>query len=206
MMKQFKQFLRIGNMKQTKRGYTIIEMLIVITLLTIIMPAVFSIIYTLLSHQMKIYRIIETKRQGDRIMSFMKEKIMRETMGIKRANNTIRCGSYTATPETTTNGNDFLFMKTTDPAGPSFSFYLVNSTFFVQDTLGLPSISLHDSKVRISNFQIECFRRNASTSPAQPNKNVITVGFTYTVEFVDNSPTLLEGTTSLQYQTKIRLR
>lgn len=206
MMKQFKQFLRIGNMKHTSRGYTIIEMLIVITLLTIIMPAVFSIIYTLLSHQMKMYRIIETKRQGDRIMSFMKEKIIREAMGIKRANNTIRCGSYTATPETTTNGNDFLFMKSTDPNGDSFNFYLVNSTFFVQDTSGLAATSLHDTKVRVTNFQIECFRRNSSVSPSQPNKNIVTVGFTYTVEYIDNSPTQSEGTTSLQYQTKIRLR
>lgn len=195
-------------MKNRKRnkGYTIIEMLIVLTLLSIIMPAVFSIIYTLLNQQMKIYRIIETKRQGDRIMSFMKEKITREGMGIKTAAGTLRCSNYTATPETTTNGNDFLFMKTTDPAGPSFNFYLVNSTFFVQDTGGLPSISLHDSKVRVTNFQIECFRRNASTSPSQPNKNVITIGFEYTVEFVDNSPTQAEGATSLQYQTKIRLR
>ncbi len=187
-------------------GYTLIEMLIVLSLLTIIMPAIFTIIYTLLNQQVKIYRLVETKRQGDRIMSFMKEKIVREAMGIKNGAGLLRCATYTAIPENTTNGNDFIFMKTVNPSGPTFNFYLTNSTFFVQDTGGLPTTSLHDNKVRVSNFQIECFRRNSTIPFTQSNSNVVLVGFTYTVEFVDNSPTQAEGVTSLQYQTKVRLR
>ncbi len=182
------------------------EMLIVISILSIVLPAVFSIIYTLLNQQVKIYRIIETKRQGDRIMSFMKEKITREALGIRNATGTLRCTNYTGAVESTANGNDFVFLKTAVANGPSFNFYLANSTFFIQDTGGLTNTSLHDSKVRVSNFQIQCFRRNVMTSLSQPGKNVVLVGFTYTVEFVDNTPTQAEGTTSLQYQTKIMLR
>lgn len=189
-----------------KHGYTLVEMLIVLSILTIVMPAVFTIIYTLLNQQVKIYRLVETKRQGDRIMSFMKEKIVREGVAIKNGAGLLRCATYTASPENTTNGNDFIFMKTANPSGPTFNFYLTNSTFFVQDSGGLPTTSLHDNKVRVSNFQIECFRRNSIASLSQPNQNVILVGFTYTVEFIDNSPTQAEGVTSLQYQTKVRLR
>lgn len=192
--------------RSTKRGYTLVEMLIVLSIISVIFPVVFSILYILLNQQVKLYRIIETKRQGDRIMSFMKEKISREAVVIKNAAGTPRCDLYTGIPETTADGNDFIFRKSTDPLAPSFNFYVTTSTLLTQDSAGLPSTSLHDNRVRITNFQIECFRRNNTISPAQPNKHVIMVGFSYTVEFIDNTPTQAEGTTSLQYHTKIRLR
>lgn len=194
------------NIFTTQRGYTLIEMLIVLSLMGLIIPIIFSILYVLLNMQLKMYRLIETKRQGDRIMTFMKEKITREAVAIRRANGTSRCTTYTGSPETTTNGADFIFVKDTSATPPTFHFSLNNDTLFTQDSTNMASTSLHDTRIEVSDFRIQCFKRNNTLNPFQVNQDVILIGFSYTVHFVDNSPTSAEGDTSLQYHTKIRLR
>ncbi|CAN5206456.1 hypothetical protein BH09PAT2_BH09PAT2_09460 [soil metagenome] len=186
-----------------REGYTLIEMVIVLSILSMIIPIIFSIIYVLLNQQVKIYRLVETKRQGDRIMSFMKEKISREAVDIQNASAVARCATYTGNPETTTDGNDFVFLKDKTATPATFKFFVNSSNLLAQDSTLLPSTSLNDNKVKITNFQIECFKKN-TTTPFQ--SNVLLIGFSYTVQFVDTTPTTAEGTTSLQYQTKISLR
>ncbi len=194
------------QLRNTTKGYSLIEMLIVLSILSIILPVVFSIIYVLLNQQIKIYRLIETKRQGDRVLSFMKEKILREAVMLEDSAGTARCQTYTGVPETTTDGQDFIFKKSTDAASSTFNFYVNNNALFIADSDGMATSSIHNTKVRISNFQIECYRRNSSLSATDPSRNIVMIGLRYTVEFIDNTPTTAEGTTSLSYMSKIRLR
>ncbi len=189
-----------------RQGFTLIELLIVLSIISIIIPIVFSIIYILLNQQVQIYRIVETKRQGDRIMSFMKEKITREALSISDSSGTPRCATFSGNPENTTNGDEFLFLKNDTLPPETFNFVVTNNTLIAKDSVSMINTSLHDSKIRVSDFEIECFKRSNVADPMQLNRNVVLVGFSYTVTFVDSTPSDAEGDTTLQYHTKIRIR
>src|SRR3989344_3748847 len=96
-----------------KKGFTMIEMLIVITLFIILLPTIFAILSTILRQQLRMYRMVEAKRQGDAALTFMKERILREGITIRNSSGTISyCDS--ATPPNnqfaTSNGTNFRFL------------------------------------------------------------------------------------------------
>lgn len=55
----------MGINQKGKRGFTFVEMLIVIAILGIALPALFSVLFVIVRQQNKIYRLSEVKRQGD---------------------------------------------------------------------------------------------------------------------------------------------
>lgn len=182
--------LRIG-------GYTLIELIVVVTMLGLIMPAIFNILYAILQQQLKVYRITETKRQGDYILELMKEKITRETATIYTpgAPNTPRCSTVNSTFTSLTSGADFHFAY---ELGGNFWFYRSGNNLLYGDSNVLPGSpsTLNNTKVRISNFTISCFRR----------ATVTLVGFAYDVTFYDATPSTEEGTVRLHYVSKVKLR
>ncbi|MDA1317121.1 MAG: type II secretion system protein [bacterium] len=178
-------------------GFTLIEMLMVIGVISVVMPAVMSISYVILSEQLRIYRITETKRQGDYIMNVMKEKIARDAEIIfDNSTSSNICDDALDTfssPQGTT--LDFF-----NEDNELFKFSQVNGNLVVNDNTVLPSITsnLNDGRVSITNFVIECSRKTLLTRPL--------VGFAYDVTFVDATPTAREGTITLHYQTRVKLR
>ncbi len=179
-------------------GYTLIEMMIVIGILAVIMPTVFSIIYILIQQQLRIFRVSETKREGDRIAFFVKDTILREAVGIYKKNGADRCTSASTTPEQTNDGSDFLLARTKTSSATGFSFEQTGESLIFHDLNDGTSEKLHGERVRVSDFQIQCLRKSNVSNPV--------VGVSYTVTFYDNTPTDLEGTVSFPYHLKVKLR
>lgn len=192
--------------KKNNKGYTLLEMLIVLMLIAIILPTIFSIIYILLQQQLRIYRLVETKRQGDRVMSYVKDKISREAGGVIQGGAPV-CQNANDIATQTGNLNILSFVRNT---GTQFSFSPNNTGALMardQDTTILPTpTGLNDGMVTISNLTIQCFRRNTLINPLDPNRGVTLIGIAFTIQFNDVSDSPDELDAILQYQTKVRLR
>ena len=178
-------------------GFTLIEMLMVLGIIAVIMPAIMSISYAILTQQLRIYRLTETKRQGDYIINIMKEKIARDARAlydnVAGANVCAGAGTSFSSPSGTT--FDFV-----NDNGDTFSFRQVGNNMVFNDNTILPVITsyLNDTRVTITNLTIECVRKTLLTHPL--------VGFSFDITFVDSTPTVREGVSSLHYQTKVKLR
>ena len=177
-----------------QKGFTMIEMLIVISLFIILLPTIFAILSTILRQQLRMYKIVEAKRQGDAALAFMKERILREGIAIKNSSGaTTYCES--ATPPNnqyaTSNGADFRFQLI--PNGSQYYYFRQTGTRidYVTTSPALTT-SLTANTVQVSNFQISCFRRTLNSPPM--------IQISYTVTTTDNTSTI-----SLPYKTKVRL-
>ncbi|MBP9691408.1 type II secretion system protein [Candidatus Woesebacteria bacterium] len=185
---------------KTSKGYTLIEVLIVITILGIIMPAVFSILFAILQQQAKISEITEVKRQGDSVLQFMKEKISREATSVLGDNDLSDgvppyevCDKLIPEFTSTEEGQDFYFSD----GAANFSFYTNDEglLMFNQDPLTTP---LTASPIVISDFKIGCRKKSTYSSPV--------VAFSFKAVFNRPSQDLQLGTTELFYQSRVRLR
>lgn len=186
-----------------KKAFTLIEMLIVLTVVAILIPTVFSIVFVIMRQQVRIYRVIETRRQGDSVLTFIKDRLVRS----KQITNypaspslTPYCATAGAT-YTSTGGTDIAFLDNDDNR---YILYLdsVNDNLMFRPLLpnGTPTgtaNSVNNNLVAISDFQVSCARRAQEGSPL--------ISVSYTIEFKDNTA-VEDGTVELQYQTKIKLR
>ncbi len=179
-----------ARIKQSK-GYTILEMLIVIAIVGVIMPAIFSILFVILQQQQKINEIVQTKRQGDYILSFMKEKIQREATGIRDATGT--------NPQCNTAGSSYNLPMRFARATSQFWYSYSAEGLTHVDTAPNPdlSVQLHSDKIRVTQFGMECAKATADSRPI--------VSLSFTLQYVSPIVDTQLGTTELTYQTKIRL-
>ncbi|OGK14619.1 hypothetical protein A3C98_00120 [Candidatus Roizmanbacteria bacterium RIFCSPHIGHO2_02_FULL_37_15] len=60
---------------QLKKGFTFVETLVVISVLGIVLPIVFTVLYVILQHQIRIFRVTEVKRIGDNIIQVLETNI-----------------------------------------------------------------------------------------------------------------------------------
>lgn len=182
-----------------EKAFTLLEMLIVLSIVGILLSTIFSILFVVLRQQVRIARIIETRRQGDSILNFMKERIVRAS-SIENDAGTEICTAPVLPATFTTyaagNGDDYVFVD----GATEYKFRLPpgTTTLLYSDANTLVDSPLHNTRVTVTGFSIQC-RRNASTTTAL-------VQFAYTVTFVDPTATAGEGTTVLTYRSKVKLR
>ncbi len=181
--------------KQSK-GYTILEMLIVIAIVGVIMPAIFSILFVILQQQQKINEIVQTKRQGDYILSIMKEKIQREATGITDGTGTnAQCNLAGSSFIPASQAQPMRFTRDTSQFWYAYSAERLTHV----DTAPNPqlSVQLHSDKIRVTQFGMECAKATAESRPI--------VSLSFTLQYVSPIVDTQLGTTELTYQTKIRL-
>ena len=184
----------IKTLYLNKKGYTLIEMIIVLAVISLLLPMIFSVMYVILRQQIKIYRVVETKREGDRIMLFIKEKVLREAYMIRDSAGIERCilpnVPYSDTP-------NLVFKKGPNATDASFAFYLSGESIFFNDFITL-NTPLNKSTVRITTFNVSCNKRTVDHSPL--------IDISFTIFYNDPTITAEEGNVSFPYRTKIRLR
>jgi len=178
-------------------GYTLIEVLIVIMLLGIIMPAIFTILYAVLQQQAKISEITETKRQGDYIVQFMKEKITREAGGIEFDNGSgpVNICNTPGPLQTSSTGTEWTYLA--DSASDNFRFVYDSDTQTISFTQNAVTTSLNDSRTMVDNVSFECRKPTTYSSPS--------VAFSFRVTYNRSTPNAQLGTTSLPYQSRLRI-
>ena len=172
-----------------------IEMLIVITLFIILLPTIFAILSTILRQQLRMYRIVEVKRQGDAALAFMKERILRAGITVRDSAGNTYCDSPNEqyTPAGPNGGGiNFRFALDSNINGPVYYFVQSGTDLWYITRAPDFQTSLTANTVQVSNFQISCFRRTLNSPPM--------IQISYTVTTTDNTSTI-----SLPYKTKIRM-
>ncbi|MFA9288589.1 MAG: prepilin-type N-terminal cleavage/methylation domain-containing protein [Weeksellaceae bacterium] len=186
----------MNSRKSKKTGFTLIEILIVIGIIGVIIPTLFTIIFIILQQQARIYRLVETKRQGDYMLTFIKEKITREAGGIVNELGETQC-NVTGDQHVSSNSGDQFTFTTKNDASETFDFTTNNSILTYSENTGLTT-NMHNANVQIDGIAFSCIKRTAFSQP------LITVNFNVT--FYDPTPTDREGTVELPYQSKFLLR
>jgi len=178
------------------KAFTLIEVMVVIAAIGIVLPALFSIIFTILQQQIKIQRLSIVKREGDYVINLLENIIRNNAVKIysDQTLNNEQCTTENPSygPQ---NGQNFYFR---DKFDRWFKFYQ-DSTNLASNSanLSLP-INLNSQQTKITSFSIECYR-TALYSPA-------VVGITFTIEYNTASSRPEEKVTPLTYKTKIKLR
>jgi len=197
-------------MKNKKKGFSLLEIIVVLGVLGLLLPSVFGIVYIIMQQQLRIHRLSQTKQQGDLVLNYMKESISRNAVGVGSALGSPQCVNSASTYSNASGEFNFTLDNSATPDMFSFEENAGELVFTQKtyDTMLLDyttdDISLNDSAtVVVSNFVIECQRRSADLV----NVNFFpVVGFEYDATFVDTTPTAQEGVVSLHYQTKVKLR
>lgn len=165
-------------MKPKNQAFTLVEVVIVLAIIGVLLPIVFSILLTVTRQQTKIFRLTEAKQQGDFVLAYMKSQIRRSgskiyrdyqdgTLVFEACNDSISPDNIYASQI----GTDF-YIKKRDTANNYLQFYTENypigadttpQRLWVSDT-GVKS-ALTTDNVRISNFEISCYRRTTTALP-----------------------------------------
>lgn len=173
-----------------RKGFTLVEVIVVIAAIGIVLPALFAILFSLLKQQIKIYQLSEVKRQGDYAFSIMESTVRLNALSIYEATNT--------TPVCANAGD------TNIPAGffhddkdNWFRYAISSGRIASQSSVAGATVDLTTNAVTISNLVIQCSRTARYSAP------IISLQFTVTAGTAA-SPT--EKRATMTYRTRIQLR
>lgn len=178
-------------------GFTLIEMLVVIGIVTIALPATFAIIFAIIRQQARVYALKQVKREGDFVLNKMEDNIRNNAVGIfnsSELNNEVCDQNLIAPTYGSDNGSEFYFK---DKLGNWFQYYL-NSTDNIasQSTVLSQPVNLTTSTVRVNNFFISCNRTAAFSPP------VIFISF----NIVYSTAQFQEQQVKIQYRTQVGMK
>ena len=187
-------------MKKNK-AFTLIETIVVVAVLGLTLPVIFSIFFVILQQQTKIYRLNTTKKEGDYIINILENTIKNQANSIHSAKPLSDANKECATDSSNYGVSPSVTKIYFLDNGNNWFGYSLNNSSIASDSALLGLVDLTSSKTRINNFSISCSRTYKYSQP--------TVSLSFDIEFCNDvacSQTRPEETSSLHYQTKIKLR
>lgn len=184
-----------------KQGFTIAELVIVIGVIAIAVPAVFGIFFSVLRAKAKVQILQEVKRNGDSAINTMKHLIQNNAVAIYSDTSlTNEVCSTKGSLGTSSSASSPLYFK--DSFGNYFYFGIDSNRIASNSAVSPPPLAyLINNKATVSNFILSCNRpANLDTYNALP---VVSISFTLTKAGAAGRQ---EERTSLTYSRKIKLR
>ena len=182
-----------------KKTFPLIEIIVVISVIALVMPAIFAIVFGILRQQTKIYRLSTVKKEGDFILNIIGATIRNNALTI-----------YSSSPPDDTNGvcqivesypsSSSLFFE--DQWGSWFGFSESTNRISSSASVLASPLILNSEKTLVSNFAISCDRL-VTYSPAVVSLSFDICYSTASGSCISSRP---EETASLHYATKIKLR
>lgn len=169
-------------------GFTLIEFLVVLSIIVFIIPSLFGLMYALLRQQSRIIALQEVKRQGDLVFNHMKTTI--KNSATATYNNTLVSPTAICTTSPTSSSGNLMYFLSSNGVNSYFG-YSMSGTGIVYERTGSSSTPLTNSTVTISNLVLACTRDSNYSPPL--------VSVTYTVTQPSNN-------VSLNYKTLIKLK
>jgi len=199
----------------TKKAFTFIEIVVVIGVIGMSLPILFTIIFAITNQTLKVQRLSEVKKQGDYAINVIENTIRGYAVKIYDKDTILdedeKCKDIDSSHSS--NGTDF-YIK--DISGKYFNFQLTDSKIASEsadptdpdfDPVSDPvSVDLTSDKVFIKDFAIQCNRNTTAYPP------IISISFNICYKNPLSAVgeecifTRAEETASLYYQTKIKLR
>jgi len=179
------------------RGFTLVEIIVVIGIIAITLPATFAIIFAIVRQQAKTFALKQVKREGDFVLNVMEAAIRNNAIGIFK-DSSLSSSSEVCdqarigdNPYTDNLGN-FYFA---DRSGKWFRYFL-NNWSVTSQSAGVSPVNLSTSQVQVSNFSLSCYRTAAFSPP------IISISF----DVLYNSGQFREQFATLHYQTQIGMK
>ncbi len=179
---------------QFKWGFTLIEMIIVVSVIAVMLPLIFSIIFSILRSQVKVYRLAQVKREGDSALVAMETTIRNSAIGVysDQTMTSPQCDDFLLRPSyPASDGSNFYFQ---DTKGNYFRYSLSSGNIASSSAAG--ASNLVSDKVLISSFQVSCARSGDFSSP------LITISYTVTYNTTEG----ISASATIPYQLRIKLR
>jgi prepilin-type N-terminal cleavage/methylation domain-containing protein len=151
--------------RNNKKGFTLLEVVVVLGVLVLVLPALFGIVFAVMKQQIKVYKLTEVKRQGDAILNLI-QKSYRPAYGIydsySPATGFGREICKTSGFISSSSGADMYFKNA---QGDMFRIYMAldsssnaNVIFYDYSNPSTQTIVSNPLKVRISSYNISCER------------------------------------------------
>lgn len=174
-------------------GFTLIEIILVIAVIGIALPALVNIVFTIVRQQYRIVALQEIKSQGGNALNSMQTTIRNNAIGVYQESGltTAEC-AINSSQYGPNDGTSFYFK---DKEGKYFHFFYVNlgggsGNYIASQSAVVSATKLTNTRVGISNFSISCKKSVAYSAP------IISINFTVSHN---------EGS-HLDYSTKVKLR
>jgi prepilin-type N-terminal cleavage/methylation domain-containing protein len=175
-----------------RRGFTFIEMMVVVVVLSVALPAIFTIALIIFRQQLKVFALQTVKREGDTVFNTIMVNLKNNAVSVH--NGYIATDSNEVCTTSSYNGSPIIFK---DAYSNSFYFPLNGDTVSSVSSIPKATVNLSDSTVSLKNFLMTCSRPSSAAAP------IITVSYDVVYK---TSSTRTEDTAKLHYATKIRLR
>ncbi len=178
---------------KNKKAFSLIEVVVVMAVVALVVPAIFSIVFAVLKQQVKLYHMTELKRQGDTILNILQTHI-KPAYGIYDVSSIPLCAAPNYLPLDQNGINNFYKSDLND-----YSSIYLNGTVLnfskIATIGGIPQITgLTNSHTVMTKYLVSCARAN-SYAPV-----VVTIN--YTIGYGKT----LSPTETLTYRTKIVVR
>lgn len=190
-LKLFRRYINVYFWIKKVTAFTLIEIIIMLGVISLILPTLFSIVFLILQQQTKIIRLQEIKREGDFALTAIKSTIKNSAVAmydLMVAPNNEVCN----TANSTYNNPYFL-----DKNNNFFYFNLDNNQITSRSS-NLNPMLLTSNRTTVTNLSLSCRRDNLYSSA------IVSIEFDITYNTNSNRPE--ERTNTLHYQTKIKLK
>ena len=159
-----------------KKGFSLIELIVVIGLTSLLAVAITSVAMTSLVGSARIRNLVKTRQAGDSALNQMQTKI-------RNARNIIHCNSTT----------DTLTIENIDGRNTSYALELDNGSMRIASNSG-QYITPQDNTITV--FDIEC-------SPNDQEPNLVSIKFSITNTFQSARS---QETPTIPYETAVQIR
>jgi competence protein ComGC len=181
-----------------KKSFTLIEMVVVVAIVGLVVPAIFAIIFGILREQTKINKLVTVKAEGDYILNIVANSIRSNAFSIHSANPPSDA-NLVCDVSASSNPGPLYFQ---DPDGGWFGYSVTGDTVASESSALTEPAGLNSEQTIISNFTLNCSRVNSYAAP------VISLAFDICFKTGTGicTSSRVEETAQLHYQTKIKLR
>lgn len=177
---------------------TLVEVVVVIGIISIALPALFSTLIVSTRQQVSISRINEVKNQGDTVLGAMTSRIKNDAETLCMSTDGSTCGTKLCeTADGPHDMNSFI-----DKTGGFVRYYADTTTQSLYEYSATASVvpviatkRLTNDRVKVSSFLLQCQKTSATTRP------IVSIQYSVLAEAVGN--TKPEERATLDYSTKI---
>lgn len=175
-----------------RKGFTLVEVLVVVGIVAIIIPTLFGLFFAHLRAQSKVLVLQEVKRNGDSALGLIETLVKENAISIHSASPPTSGNEVCATDSSTYSSQMYFLDRNGDYFSFSVSSDKIASASSVTSTTNLTS-----DKVVVSSFTMSCDRGSTYSEP------LVSISFTVSQA---GSSTRPDETATLNYQTKMKLR
>lgn len=194
------QQLTINNY-QSKQSFTLIEMLVVLGVMGLVLPVIFSMLFLTLRQQVKIYRLAEVKRQGDSTTASIENAIKSYAVNVRSTS--VPGSEVCITPNSSSLSAAYFVDKFTNYFGYNLD---LNYQLASVSAIPLAGGNLTNNKVVVSNLSFSCTKGQFYSAPTVSMSFNICYKATSSCTSCPCASSRPEEQAMLNYQSIIKLR